>query len=222
MDGINNGNEGLFESLQADAYTLGIVDANGCEWTVPYNLSSLDEVLLDLGEDIEVEAGSSVNISSLINVQSEDIVNTEWIGINSSCNPCLDQNIQVDSNMVIDLIITTIDGCTATDQLLITVWEAEEDKDVNIFIPNVFNSNNQNFFVGTNDQIEKIDLLQIYDRWGNLIFENLDFVPNQASEGWNGMYNDHPCDQGVYVYFVKYSTLNQVERTIYGDITLLR
>ncbi|MGQ1890783.1 PKD domain-containing protein [Thermophagus sp. OGC60D27] len=59
--------------------------------------------------------------------------------------------------------------------------------------------------------------LQIYSRWGELIFESKDI-----SRGWDGYYRNSLCPQGVYIWrvIVKYSDGRRIEKT--GDVTLLR
>jgi gliding motility-associated-like protein len=59
--------------------------------------------------------------------------------------------------------------------------------------------------------------LQIFSRWGELIFES-----NDVTQGWNGYYRDEICPQGVYIWRVTatYSNGKRIEKT--GDVTLLR
>ncbi|NOX84374.1 MAG: gliding motility-associated C-terminal domain-containing protein [Chlorobi bacterium] len=70
-----------------------------------------------------------------------------------------------------------------------------------MFLPNAFKPNGITpefkpvfrFFSGTEY------LLQIYNRWGQLIFET-----HNPQEGWNGQYKGNPVSQGVYVYKLSY------------------
>jgi len=66
-----------------------------------------------------------------------------------------------------------------------------------------------------------IESMQIYDRYGSLIFEQLGFMSNERNSGWDGRRNDNTVEQGVYVYVIKYFDDNR-ERILSGDITLLR
>jgi gliding motility-associated-like protein len=58
--------------------------------------------------------------------------------------------------------------------------------------------------------------LQIFNRWGSLIFESHDI-----NKPWNGYYKGTLCRQGVYVWFVegKYANGKPFKKT--GDVTLL-
>ncbi len=94
---------------------------------------------------------------------------------------------------------------------------------VSIFIPNAFSPNGDNindFFrpVINNAITYK---LEIFDRWGNLIFIN-----NDPETGWNGRFNEQPMNSGVFVYVIQYSgydehgVLHQYVKS--GDVTLIR
>ena len=58
--------------------------------------------------------------------------------------------------------------------------------------------------------------LQIFNRWGELIFES-----NDVNIGWDGYHKGEVCSQGVYVYKVtgKYANGRPFVQT--GDVTLL-
>jgi hypothetical protein len=58
--------------------------------------------------------------------------------------------------------------------------------------------------------------LQIFNRWGTLIFESRDInVP------WNGYYKGKLCKQGVYVWYVEGKYANGKPFKKAGDVTLL-
>ncbi|MCG8700909.1 MAG: gliding motility-associated C-terminal domain-containing protein, partial [Bacteroidales bacterium] len=61
--------------------------------------------------------------------------------------------------------------------------------------------------------------LQVFNKWGRLIFETTDF-----SVGWDGTYrNGNKAPAGVYVYQISYSNgeLN-IDNTKKGTVTLVR
>jgi PKD repeat protein len=58
--------------------------------------------------------------------------------------------------------------------------------------------------------------LQIFNRWGVLIFESHDI-----NKPWNGYYKGELCQQGVYVWYVEGKYLNGSLFRKAGDITLL-
>jgi len=58
--------------------------------------------------------------------------------------------------------------------------------------------------------------LQIFNRWGTLIFES-----NDINKPWNGYYKHKLCRQGVYVWYVEGKYANGKPFKQVGDITLL-
>lgn len=66
------------------------------------------------------------------------------------------------------------------------------------------------------DGIEEYHL-QIYNRWGELLFESFDL-----KVGWDGYYKGNLCKQDVYVWKVKGRYINGKEFIKTGDLTLIR
>lgn len=115
------------------------------------------------------------------------------------------------------MTVTTTEGCEsqASTQLSSNI-------EPSVYIPNVFSPDERgNFNIFTNDQITIIDGMYIYDRWGNLVFVNENFSPNDPTQGWDGTFNDSPVEQGVYVYMFIYK-IDGRQQIDAGDITLLR
>lgn len=66
-----------------------------------------------------------------------------------------------------------------------------------IYIPNAFTPNGDGLndtFGGMGEGLTEYNL-QIFNRWGNLIFES-----NDMKNQWDGNYNNEPAPIGVYVY----------------------
>ncbi|WP_027470310.1 PKD domain-containing protein [Saccharicrinis fermentans] len=59
--------------------------------------------------------------------------------------------------------------------------------------------------------------LQIFTRWGQLIFES-----NQIEVGWNGYHKNQLCIQGVYIWKVSCRFSTGQFKVYTGDVTLLR
>ena len=60
-------------------------------------------------------------------------------------------------------------------------------------------------------------IFKIYNNWGEVIFESHD-----QAHGWDGKRDGVNQPVGVYVYTVEATTLDDVQHTIKGDVTLLR
>ena len=96
-----------------------------------------------------------------------------------------------------------------------------------IFIPTSFSPNNDGvnemFQVYPTQNIRKILLFNIYDRWGNLIYNAHDFMQDDASKNaWDGTFNGKALTPNVFVYYVEMETLDGAVLTQKGDVTLMR
>jgi gliding motility-associated-like protein len=102
--------------------------------------------------------------------------------------------------------------------------------DADIIFPNVFTPNssgssngaydvkslsNDVFFPYTSGVVSY--KLQIFDRWGELIFESFN-----VEKGWDGYYNGKLCEQGVYIWKASVRLSNGKTFNKTGDVTLLR
>lgn len=59
--------------------------------------------------------------------------------------------------------------------------------------------------------------MEIYNRWGSLIF-----VTNDAATGWDGNVNGKPAPRGGYVYKINYNSGQGQAVTLSGSFTLIR
>lgn len=116
----------------------------------------------------------------------------------------------------VTLIAFHENGCTDTALAIIDVMPL-----VNLDMPNAFTPNNDGLNddfkgFGTLDGIKDYHL-QIWNRWGEEIFES-----NDARQGWGGEYKGILAPQGVYVYKVNYISPRGEAKYLKGDFTLIR
>jgi gliding motility-associated-like protein len=65
-----------------------------------------------------------------------------------------------------------------------------------------------------------VKLLQIYNRWGELVFET-----DQNNVGWDGTYNNKNADMGLYIWKLFYTVPNGPfvkKSNAFGQILLIR
>lgn len=90
-----------------------------------------------------------------------------------------------------------------------------------IYAPNTFTPNadelNQNFEIKYSCDLNYYQL-QIYNRWGELLFESYD-----PDIGWDGSYRDRMVQNGIYVYKLEYNTLqDETKLNFVGHINIIR
>lgn len=222
-----NGSAGTIESnfsnLPADTYDLGVTDMNGCMTSSIVDLIPPDEISVDLGEDQTIYLGESVTIEAILNLQSGDLESIVWIGIpNSLCINCTIVEFNPIETQTYEVLITDTNGCTATASVTIRV----EIKINDFYVANIFSPNNDGinewFFPQTVfDENQIIDYMYVFDRWGNRVFANEDFLINQPEMGWNGKLKNEKAVPGVYAYIISARLPNDQIRILSGNVTLV-
>ena len=95
-----------------------------------------------------------------------------------------------------------------------------------VFMPNIFSPNDDGFndiwTLYAGDDVIEILELKIFNRWGNLVFENNNFTPNEISTGWDGRFKSKILSQDVYVFYAIVQYIDGSTKLKTGDITLLR
>jgi gliding motility-associated-like protein len=112
------------------------------------------------------------------------------------------------------LQVKNIWGCSDTVVKIIKV-----EPDFQIYVPNVFtpNGDEHNEIFLPVARAAKVYNLQIFDRWGQKIFESTDL-----QTGWDGFFRDEPCQQGVYSWTINMTGIHGEQKKLAGHVTLLR
>jgi gliding motility-associated-like protein len=132
-----------------------------------------------------------------------------------SCSDCLTPEVQVQGPQWFVLQSISPEGCLATDSVHIDVFYP-------IYVPNAFSPNND----GVNDAffVDGVDprgyRLEIYNRWGDLIFYSEDpaepWIGNNQQKG-----SDYFVPDDVYLWRLRYE-LRDGPRLIDGSVTIIR
>ena len=180
----------MFYELGAGVYTVVVQDVNGCEWQTDVTIENGPTIGLDIGLDLDLKIGDTIQLESIFIPGSLQIDSIVWSPAEIlSCTRCLNPVLTALTNARITATIYTGMGCEAMDELNLFV-----DKDFNIYVPNVFTPNgddiNDIVTVYAGDQVRRIVEFEIFDRWGEKVFSNHDFDPNEVDEGWDGRFRD--------------------------------
>jgi gliding motility-associated-like protein len=99
-------------------------------------------------------------------------------------------------------------------------------RNIDIYVPNVFSPNgdgiNDHLLISAGADVEEIETFTIFDRWGNMIYLNEHFLPNDPSEGWDGKRKGVALNPGVYAFRMIAHFSDGRSEVRYGDITLMR
>jgi len=95
----------------------------------------------------------------------------------------------------------------------------------NYFVPNTFSPNGDGMndvFYPRGNALTRIAHMQIFNRWGQLIFDRRNFSANDASMGWDGKVNGQLAPQDVYVFIVDFICENSQIVPYKGNVALIR
>jgi|LakMenEpi03Aug12_release.lakeMendotaPanAssembly.Ray.scaffolds.fasta_scaffold12861_7 gliding motility-associated-like protein len=110
---------------------------------------------------------------------------------------------------------TTANGCIGYDTMNVIVATGPYVSVPNAFTPN--SDGNNDIFRILAAGYRKLNSFKIFNRWGQLLYASTDF-----RKGWDGRQNGRDCDVGTYFWILNATDLNGVNKTIKGDVTLLR
>lgn len=170
-------------------------------------------------DNVTIAVGNSVTIKTK---SSNDITNWQWFPTTGlSCSTCAEPVSTPANTIIYKAFVTNDGGCRAEDRITVNVF----CNNGNIFIPNTFSPNND----GSNDVffprgkgIAGVKSLQIFNRWGNLIFQKTNFAINDPRSGWDGTFNGKPLDAEVFVYQIEVICETGQVFSYKGDISLIR
>lgn len=214
-----------FPDLMAGTYILALQDATGCLWDTTLVLIEPSEISITLGPDIQLGLGQSATVQAIINLPQNEIDTILWSpddAIECINIPCSEANIIATNNITLTATVYDLYGCESSDQISIAI-----NKDRKLYIPNTFSPNgdgiNDIFFISANpDQVLKIKKLAIYNRWGEEMFNDTEFLPNDLSHGWDGSFRNVLINPGVFVYHVEVEYVDGVIENVTGDVTLMK
>lgn len=218
----------FFGGLDPDTYELVVQDAIGCEYDQLINIPFVEDIYVEtsveLETDLEIELGDTVQLLATSNYEEWELANISWTSSESlSCNDCLTPIAFPNQTTTYQITIVNENGCPATDEITLRV-----NKKRGIFIPNVFSPGNNDdindIFHIFSDQksVRNIETFQVFDRWGELVFENYDFMPDDPAQGWDGTLRGERMNPAVFVYWAKIEFIDGQVVLFKGDVTLVR
>ncbi len=175
--------------------------------------------VLATGGDRIVPAGSVVplNIES-----SPDVITWKWWPMKYlDCYDCPQPNSTPRENLTYNVTATNVYGCATTETIAIKLQCINSVT----FLPNTFSPNgdgqNDIFYVRGRG-IKSVRTFRIFNRWGELIFERVNFNIDDIAYGWDGKHAGQPLVPDVYIYYVQAVCDNNESLLLKGNVTLLR
>lgn len=207
--------------LRAGSYDVYVKDANGCvnvqsasvDQPEKFELEVLKDVTITFGEEATLKAVYKNNVGKVKLVWSapaDDLLD---------CLTCEEVVVKTKNTATITAKATDANGCKAENYA--TVYLIREKS---IFVPTGFSPNGD----GENDKLivhgkenVKVMSFSVFDRWGELVYEAKDFIPNDENIAWDGTLRGANMPSGSYAWILEvvYPT-GEIEKTKGGTMLL--
>jgi gliding motility-associated-like protein len=196
----------------AGKYWVQVIDLNGLIGSDTVELVVNPMPVVDLGADTIL----LINESIVLDAGNEGAMYSWSTG-------AISQRIRVygtEAPVTISVLVTTMDGCAASDTIFV-----DFDEGIKLTIPTMFTPNSD----GINDLWIITDqfgnelfvnypkaVVEVFNRWGDTVFRS---QPGYT-QPWDGTYRSRPLQMDSYHYVI---TLNQPgKKDITGNITIIR
>ncbi len=224
---IDGGNTFLtlnqFTQLPPGQYVLVVQDANGCEYEERLTFAVPVEPVVTLGPEIRLEFGESHTLRAQINIPYYEVDTIIWSPMESITPTKRPDVVIVRPFTSTEYTVRVInkEGCEAQARVIVRVG------DPNLWAPNAISptqgEGRNDFFTifAAPNTVNKINSLQIYDRWGNLVFRQQNIPPNTPKYGWDGRFRGQPMNPAVFVWWAEVELTSGQVILLKGDLTLV-
>ena len=222
LDGNRFGTTDVFTNLGMGRFTPAIRDANNCR--LDLEAVEIQEPLpfFIQVEDFQVEEGDSIELLPMLQ-NAMGMVEFNWTGRNISdlsCSDCPNPTLIPTQTNLYNVEAIDENGCQAE-----TVFTVIVRKTRSVYVPTGFSPNED----GVNDKLtvfgqEGTTVLsfKIFNRWGELVFDNTMFSVNNIEAGWDGTFRGQSLNPAVFTWLAEVQFLDGEIRLEQGNTTLIR
>lgn len=208
--------------LTAGHYNIFMRDANDCMYITDATIAEPDEFMVDAGPDVTIQLGEQIQIEATSENGVGEVMYVWYPPYDSTmtCEECIAPIFYPENTLIYELYGVDENGCEDTDLLTINVAKPRS-----AMVPTGFSPNSD----GVNDVLQVhglpgtiVKVFRVYDRWGELLYENYDFEVNSGI-GWDGTFKGEHLQSGVYLWsmVVEYP-YDEETAELMGETTLIR
>ncbi len=213
----------IFGELEAGDYRLYVRDENGCSADTLVEVLVADSFfIVSVTADTTIEYLDTLDITATLNNTSS--VMFSWTELNSGIlvnDSSYSIIVNPSEESTYEFVATNQFGCEVSATVQVEVTKPRRATAAAAFTPNG-DGVNDTFFIQGGSKVDKVALLRVYDRWGELVFEGTDMDINVGAEGWDGMFRGQQAGAGMYVWYAEILYQDGFKQVINGDVTLLR
>lgn len=206
-------------NLSPGTFALNISNASGCSFDTTITIQSPRNLSLELGPDTTLRRGAKVTFKPQLNFNPSQISWSPPTGLSSA--ESLNAQAEPAFTTTYTLLLSDSLGCEVSDKIRVLVAGQVEAYFPNAFSPNGDDVND--YFSGYGgDDIEALEYLRVFDRWGNLVFEGTNIPVDDPTKGWDGTSRGQPSPIGLYVFSSVVRMKNGSTYSKAGEVNLVR
>jgi gliding motility-associated-like protein len=204
---------------------MRITDANGCTLDTLINMPAGNLLQATHPDSLRIVSGQSGTFSFVLNQSDVDIVQVLWSpsGVFQRLDSWLNWTLINAVSGIYEYEMITAEGCILRGQ--VRLYE-DSVKVGEVFVPSAFTPLNKDgvndlFYVFHEPGLEvDIHRMEIFNRWGARLFQQLNSKGNDESLGWDGSFQGQPLHPGTYLWVLEYSIAGGGRKVISGEVTL--
>lgn len=221
-DGVNYNGFTKLLSLGAGDYVVYVKDIKGCTNEAVASITQPEKFTVTASDDVSIEFGETAVISATYENNNGD-VKLKWSGPNPdamSCTLCDEVTVTPKLNAYYTVNAVDANGCKAED--FVNVYVKSEK---GTLVPTGFSPNNDNendlLLVHTRKPV-KVRYFKVFDRWGELLYEAVDYDNTNTKIGWDGTFRGSNMPSGTYIWLVEVEYPNGETERLKGSTLLIR
>jgi gliding motility-associated-like protein len=194
-------------------YTLTVKDLLGCPKPVQKTVRlNVIKVIANAGpRDTSIVLGQPLQLTASGGINYLWLPDNRWLNNIAVSNP-----VALPENNIEYIVQASNNGCIGLDSIRVKLYRVAAD----LYIPTAFTPNAD----GYNDDfkpillgIKSLDLFQVYNRFGQLIYNSTDIT-----KGWNGTLGGRPQEPGSYLWVARATDYTGKKILRKGSVILIK
>ncbi|MEP6646134.1 MAG: gliding motility-associated C-terminal domain-containing protein [Saprospiraceae bacterium] len=215
----------VFNNLATGHYDIQITDATGCKLSDTFSIApqvNVDLSIINFVHDSLIFAlGDTIKFTYQFSGSSNTPDSLVWkSGDSVMCINCTVLKFAANLSGKVTLEAYDVRGCKIVKSVSYQVVRIRD-----VYIPDVFSPNgdgiNDYFGLFTKADVTEYSM-QVFTRWGDLVYSKKGLHPNMKDEGWDGKFRAETLNPGVYVYWIEIVYGDNLKERVAGDITIVR
>jgi gliding motility-associated-like protein len=224
LDGRATDQSQLISSMEpGQHYNIEVLDAMGCRLETELLAPFQGADAVELPAHVGLILGGQYQFQPVLHLPESLLAGIRWLSDGQlSCDDCLNPVLEVLQEGLYTIRVIDHYGCTSEAETEIIL-----NTDYPIYVPNAFspNGDDTNEYFGLMAHpavVSRVLQMTVFNRWGSTIFQTGDVAPDDQRALWDGTIAGQPAAAGIYVYYIEVELTNGEQRSLSGDVLLVR